>query len=188
MLTRDQAWEKVTEWIKNPNLRKHCLAVEAAMLAYADKYDITDDVEKEKWAIAGLIHDADWEKWPDLHPQKTIEWLKEIETEEDLINAVASHGANLGIEPQTQMARVLRAVDELTGFIVAVTLVHPNKKLREVNVDSILSKSKWGSKRFAQGVNRQEIETAAKELGVELEDHIQMVLSAMQKISKELGL
>jgi predicted hydrolase (HD superfamily) len=183
MITRDQAWEKVTEWLENKNLQKHCLAVEAAMLGYAEKFKVGD---KEKWAVVGLVHDADWEKWPKEHPQRTLDWLKENGADEEMLNAVASHGAAFGIEPKSQMAKVLRSVDELTGLIIATALVHPNRKLSEVTLGSVLSK--WKDKSFAKGVNREEIEAAADELEVNLKDHLQTVLLSLQKISVKLNL
>lgn len=185
MITRERAWEKLNELMKNPNLVKHCLAVEAAMLAYADHFDIADP-EKEKWAVAGLLHDADYEKYPDQHPQIIVEWLKEQEADEDLINAVEAHGFEFGVEPKTLMAKALRAVDELTGLLVAVALVRPSKKLSDVTVDSVLKK--WGDKAFARGVKREDIERGASEIKVPLEKHIEIVLAAMQGTSKVLGL
>lgn len=183
MVNRNVALEKINEWIENPNLKKHCLAVEAAMIGYAEKFGVE---EKEKWSVAGLIHDADYQKWPKDHPNRILRWLEENGAEEDLINAVASHGVNLGIAPQSQMAKVLRSVDELTGLVIAVALVRPSKSLSEVTLEAV--KGKWNKKEFARGVNRKEIEIATKELGIDLDEHIQTVLSALQKISKELEL
>lgn len=186
MLTREKVSQKLNELVKNQNLVKHCLAVEAVLLAYANHFGIKDENERREWSIVGLIHDADWEKYPSEHPQVILEWLQEQDASESLLNAVAAHGFNFGVEPKTLMARCLRAVDELTGLIVAVTLVHPSKRLAEVTVQSILRK--WHGKGFAKGVNRAEIERGAAEIGVPLEEHIQIVLSAMQGISDELGL
>lgn len=185
MISRKQAWQKVNELIENPNLLKHCLAVEAAMLAYADYFNIPEE-EREKWAIAGLIHDADWKKYPQKHPNVVIGWLKKNNADDDLINAVAAHGFEFGIEPGTLMAKTLRAVDELTGFIVAVALVRRSKKLSDVSVESVLKK--WNVSGFARGVKREDIERGAAEINVLLEKHIEIVLKAMQKISKQLGL
>ena len=185
MITRAQAWEKLNQMIDNPNLIKHCLAVEAAMLAYADHFGIKDPKEREKWAVAGLLHDADWEKYPQKHPQVIMEWLKQQGAEEDLINAVAAHGFEFGVEPKSLMAKVLRAVDELTGLIVAVALVK-GRDLDQVRVESVLKK--WKDRRFAAGVKREDIEKGAAELGVPLKKHIAIVLSGMKKAKKQLGL
>lgn len=184
MITRDQAWKKLNQMIKNQNLIKHCLAVEAAMVAYTEHFKISDS-EEEKWAIAGLIHDADWEKYPDQHPHVIIQWLREQQADENLINAIAAHGFNFNIEANSLMAKTLRAVDELTGLIVAVALVK-DKKLANVAVESV--KNKWTKKEFARGVKREDIARGAAEIGVPLDTHIEIVLQAMQRSAKELGL
>ena len=185
MLTRKKAYTKLTQLVKNQNLIRHCLAVEAAMLEYAKKFGITDPKELEKWAIAGLIHDADWEAYPDKHPKVILEWLKEQGASEDIINAVAAHGPEFGVKPKTLMAKTLRAVDEVTGFIVAVALVK-GRSLDNVSVESVLKK--WKKKDFARGVDRAFVEQSAKELGVELSEHIETVLKAMKSIKEQLGL
>lgn len=185
MITRSQAWQEVNELIENQNLVKHCLAVEAAMRAYADHFQVPE-AERQNWAVAGLIHDADWEKYPDQHPNMIIEWLKENGADPSVVNAVASHGFEFDVEPQTLMAKTLRAVDELTGLIVAVTLVRESKKLADVTVESV--RKKWGTTGFAKGVKREDIERGAVEIGVELDDHIATVLKAMQETADELGL
>ena len=185
MLNREQAWQKLNELISNQNLVKHCLAVEAAMLTYADHFSVPK-AESEKWAVAGLIHDADWEKHPDQHPEVVMAWLEEQDANPAIINAVAAHGFEFSTQPETLMARTLRAVDELTGLIVAVALVRESKKLADVTVESI--RKKWGSTGFAKGVKREDIERGADEIGVELNQHIAIVLKAMQNASDALGL
>lgn len=185
MINRAQAFQKLNQLMTNQNLIKHCLAVEAAMSAYADYFKVTP-VEKDKWQVAGLLHDADYEKYPDQHPQIILAWLKEQGASEDLLNAVEAHGYNFGIEAETLLAKTLRAVDELTGLIVAVTLVRESKKLAEVSVESVMKK--WHVSGFARGVNRQDIERGAQEIGVDLEKHVAIVLKAMQGISDPLGL
>ncbi len=185
MITREVAFQKVDELISNPNLIKHCLAVEAAMNAYADYFKVST-AEKEEWAIAGLLHDADWERFPTEHPQIITQWLQEQNENEDLQNAIAAHGFNFNVEAKTLMAKTLRAVDELTGLVVAVTLVRASKKLADVDVESVLKK--WHVAGFAKGVNRDDIEKGAAEIGVPLTEHIQIVLKAMQDISGDLGL
>ncbi|NOY15256.1 MAG: HD domain-containing protein [bacterium] len=183
-MTYDQAKQKLYEMMDNPNLIKHCLAVEAAMLAYADYFEVSKPA-KTKWAIAGLLHDADYQKYPDKHPAVIVDWLKKQNADPDLVNAVAAHGYQFGVAPETLMAEVLRAVDELTGLIIAVALVK-GKKLDNVRVESVLKKIK--DKAFARGVNRQDIKRGAQDLNMSLEDHIQHVLVALQKISDKLGL
>ncbi|MCR4263096.1 MAG: HAD family hydrolase [Candidatus Roizmanbacteria bacterium] len=184
MITREQAWEKLNELIKNQNLIKHCLAVEASMIAYAEYFRVSPQ-EQKKWGIAGLLHDADWEKYPEEHPKIVSQWLKDRHVSEDIINAVEAHGFEFGVEPHTQMAKTLRAIDELTGLIVAVALVK-DKKLHNVTVSSV--QNKWKDKAFARGVKRTDIERGAEEINVLLDEHIQIVLNAMQKNSAELGL
>ena len=185
MITHEIAIQKVDELISNPNLVKHCLAVEAAMRAYADYFKVSTN-EKEQWAIAGLIHDADWERYPQQHPQVIIRWLKELNESEDLQNAIAAHGFNFNVEAKTLMTKTLRAVDELTGLIVAVTLVRESKKLADINVESVLKK--WHVAGFAKGVKREDIEKGAAEIGVSLNEHIQIVIKAMQETAGDLDL
>jgi predicted hydrolase (HD superfamily) len=185
MVSRDQAWDKLNQLVGNGNLVKHCLAVEAGMRAYADYFKLSPE-EKERWGVAGLIHDADWEKHSREHPAIVLGWLKEQGAREDVINAVAAHSFHFGPEAETLMAKTLRAVDELTGLIVAVALVRRSKKLADVSVDSVLKK--WKDKAFARGVNREDIERGAAEIDVDLHDHIRIVLHAMRAISDQLGL
>lgn len=184
MFTRKQAVKIVKQYLDNPNLIKHSLAVEAAMEAYADYFEIRGE-EREQWKISGLLHDADWEKYPKEHPQVIVNHLKRLQVDEKIINAIAAHGFEFGVEAKTLMAKVLRAVDELTGFIVAIALVK-GRDLDKVTVKSVLKK--WKEKRFAAGVKRKDIERGAEEIGLPLERHIEIVLQGMKKIKKELGL
>ncbi|MBI4136449.1 HDIG domain-containing protein [Candidatus Roizmanbacteria bacterium] len=184
MITRKQAWEKLNELITNQNLIKHCLAVEAAMEAYAEYFDIPKE-ERETWRIAGLLHDADWEKYPDEHPRIIAQWLSQQHAPDAIVNAIQAHGFEFGIEPKTRMAQTLRAVDELTGLIVAVALVK-GKKLENVTTNSV--KNKWRDKTFARGVKREDIERGAEELAIPLDIHINIVLTALQKHAHVLGL
>jgi putative nucleotidyltransferase with HDIG domain len=177
--------EKILEsWTKNKNLRKHAYAVEAAMRAYAGTFG--DD--PEKWGVVGLLHDFDYEKYPDLrdHPFKGVEYLKEQGYSGELTEAILAHAEHTGTTRDTILKKCIFAVDELTGLIVAVALVRPSKKLADVNVESV--QKNWREKAFAAGVDRQIIERGAEELGVELTEHIEMVLKAMQGISEKLGL
>lgn len=184
-MIRDDAYSLVTSWTKNKNLVKHMLAVEAAMGALAKHFD--GDVEE--WKILGLIHDADYEKYPEKHPSVLVEELEKPGEDKKLINAVKSHAWKFSKdapEPKTDMEWSLYCCDELTGFIVAVTLVRPEKKLSKVAVENILKK--WPEKSFAKGVHREQIEYCDEKLGIKLSDFIQIVLSSMQKIAGELGL
>ncbi len=183
-MDRKQALQLLKEYTTNANLINHSLAVEAAMGAYAEKFG--EDVEK--WKIVGLIHDFDYEKYPDMavHAQKGAEILKEQGYPEDVVYAVHCHNEYHGLPRKSLLDKTLFAVDELCGFIVAVTLVRPNKSLAEVKVKSV--KKKMKDKAFARQVSREDIRNGAEELGVEPDEHIQTVLSAMQSISADLGL
>ena len=177
--TREEAWELLNEYTTNPNLVKHGLAVEAAMRAYARRFD----EDEEKWGIVGLIHDFEYEKYPDLgpegHPFKGTEILREKGWPEALIRGVQAHAPDLtGIEFQNDMEKAIYAVDELTGLIIAVALVRPSKSIMDVKVRSV--KKKWKDKGFAAGVDRGDIEEGAEMLGVPLSEHIGVVLEAMQ--------
>jgi putative nucleotidyltransferase with HDIG domain len=183
-MSREQAWELLTEYTKNPNLIKHALAVEAAMRAYARKFG----EDEEKWGVVGLIHDFDYESFPTV-PEHTTEGariMRERGWPEEFIHAMQSHADYSGIPRDSLMEKALFAVDELTGLIVAVALVRPSKSIMDVKVKSV--KKKWKDKAFAAGVNRQDIEEGAAELGMELSEHIATVLEAMQEIADELGL
>jgi len=184
MITREEAWTLLNEYTKSPNLIKHALAVEAGMRAYARTYG-----EDEKlWGIAGLIHDFDYEQHPTLeeHPMVGVAILRELGWPEEIIQAVEGHARHLGIPRVSRMAKTLFAVDELTGLITAVALVRPSKSILDVKLKSV--KKKWKDSAFARGVNREDVEQGAAELGVELNEHISTVLSAMQGIAGELGL
>jgi putative nucleotidyltransferase with HDIG domain len=189
MSTREEAWQLMTEYTKNQNLARHMLAVEAAMRAYALKYG---EVE-ELWGIAGLLHDFDYERYPDLsvegHPVVGARILRERGWPEEIIRAMLAHaGEYTGVKPESLMEKTLVAVDELTGFLVAVALVRPTRDIRDiVKIQSI--KKKWKDRAFAAAVNREEIEQACQELGVDLwTEHVPLVLEAMQGIAAELGL
>lgn len=183
-MNRDDAMALLREYTKNENLIKHMLAVEAAMRAYARKYG----EDEEMWGITGLLHDFDYERWPSLedHPLKGAEILQEKGYPEEVIYAIKSHNTLLGLPRKSLMDKTLFAVDELTGFITAVTLVRPSKSLEEVEVKSVRKRMK--DKAFARGVNREDIIQGAAELGVDLDEHIAFVIEAMKGIAKELGL
>ncbi len=183
-MKRQDAWDLLTEFTKNPNLIKHALAVEAAMRAYARKFG----EDEEKWGIVGLIHDFDYEQHPTLeeHPFAGAKILKERGWPDDIIKAVLAHADHTGVKRESLMEKALFAVDELTGLIVAVALVRPTKSILDVTVESV--KKKWKEKSFAAGVKREDIERGAQELGVPLDEHIAIVLEAMKGIASELGL
>lgn len=179
---REYAWNVLREWTEGDNLRKHALAVEIAMRAYANRFG----EDEERWGVTGLLHDMDYEKHPDLseHPKVGVAALQELGYPQDVCDAILGH-ANL-VPRETLMAKVLYAVDELTGFITAVALVRPSKKLADVELKSI--KKKWKDKAFARGCNRDEMAQGAEELGVALDEHISFVLAAMQEKADLLGL
>ena len=186
-ITREKAWELVNEFTENQNLVRHMLAVEAAMRAYARKFG----GDEELWGIVGLIHDFDYEQNPDLsvegHPVTGAKILRERGWPEEIVRAMLSHASEYtGVVQETLLERVLFAVDDLTGFLVAVALVRPSKSILDVKLKSV--RKKWRDKAFAAAVNRQQIENSAEALGVELNDHLQTVLEAMKEIAPELGL
>ena len=182
--SRDEAQAILTEWTRNTNLRKHAYAVEAAMRAYAER----SRQDPDEWGVVGLLHDFDYEKYPDAqnHPYRGVEHLRGQGRPEELVEAILAHAEYSGVARDTPLKKAIFAVDELTGLIVAVALVRPSKKLADVTVESILKK--WNDKRFAAGVNRGLIEQGAREMGVPLEEHIEVVLKAMQGIADRLGL
>lgn len=187
MKTREDAWQLVNEFTANPNLVKHMLAVEASMRAYARRFG----EDEELWATVGLVHDFDYEQNPDLsvegHPVTGSRILRERGWPEEIIRAALSHASEYtGVPRETRMEKTLYAVDELTGLITAVALVRPSKSIHDVKVKSV--RKKWKDKAFAAAVDRQEIERAADDLGVELWEHVSVVLGAMQGIAGELGL
>jgi len=180
----EEAQATLNEWTRNVNLKKHAYAVAAAMRAYAERSG--DD--PEKWAVVGLLHDFDYEKYPDAqnHPYRGVEHLRAQGRPDELIQAILAHAEYSGVARDTPLKKAIFAVDELTGLIVAVALVRPSKKLADVSVEAVLKK--WHDKRFAAGVNRKLIEQGASELGVPLEEHVAIVLKAMQGIAGQLGL
>jgi predicted hydrolase (HD superfamily) len=185
--TREEAWELLNEYTKNPNLVKHALAVEAAMRSYAQYFD----EDEEKWSIVGLIHDFEYDRYPDLgpegHPFKGKQILTEKGYPEELIRAVQAHAPYItGVTPETNMEQAIYAVDELTGLIIAVALVRPTKSILDVKVSSVMKK--WKDKSFARGVKREDIEEGAEMLGVPLNEHISIVLNSMKGIADDLGL
>jgi putative nucleotidyltransferase with HDIG domain len=182
--SREQALGLLHEWIANPNLRKHCYAVEAAMRACARRAG----TDEERWGITGLIHDFDWERHPDLerHPVQGVAVLRGNGWPEDVCRAVLGHATHTGVPRDSAMAKALYACDELAGFLVACALVTPGKSLDQVEVAGVKKKMKRAD--FARNVSREDILNGAAELGVDLDQHIAFVLEAMRGIKGELGL
>jgi putative nucleotidyltransferase with HDIG domain len=185
MLDRDQAWRLLTEYTASESLRKHALAVEACMRAYARKLEPEQEL---KWSITGLLHDFDYEKHPSLqeHPFVGNKILEERGYPDEIRRAILSHADYSGVPRETPMQKALFACDELAGFITATALVKPSKSLAEVDAKSVRKKMK--DKAFARSVSREDIIKGAEELGVELEDHIAFCIEAMRQIAPELGL
>lgn len=186
-MNRQEAWELVCEYTQSPQLRRHMLAVEAAMKAYARYFG----QDEERWGLVGLLHDFDYERYPDVakngHPNTGAPILRERGVDEEIVQAILSHATEVtGVERQSKLEHTLYAVDELTGLITAVALVRPSKDIRDVKVKSV--RKKWKTKAFAPGVNREEIEAGAAALNIDLSEHIRFVLEAMQGAATELGL
>jgi putative nucleotidyltransferase with HDIG domain len=181
-MTYNEAMDLLKEYTKSESLLRHALCVETAMRCYAKKFG----EDEEKWAITGLLHDFDYEKYPDNHPYKGAEILKDIGLEEDIIEAIMGHAQYTGVSRNTDMAKTLFAVDELSGFLYAYALVRPSKNLKEIKLKSI--KKKLKDKAFAKGVNREDIELGVKELGVDLGEHIMFVAECLQNNADNIGL
>jgi putative nucleotidyltransferase with HDIG domain len=187
--TRDDALALVHEYTASDSLRKHMLAVEAAMRAYAEKSG--DDVER--WGLAGLIHDFDYERFPndahsatEQHPAEGVRILRERGWPEDILDAILGHAQYSGVPRVSEMSKTLFAVDELTGLITATALVRPSKSVHEVEARSVRKKMK--DKAFARGVSREDVIQGAEALGVDLDEHIAFVIGAMQRSASALGL
>jgi putative nucleotidyltransferase with HDIG domain len=182
--SRDEAWELFCEWTESDSLRKHVLGVEAAMRAYARKYD----EDEELWGVTGILHDLDYERYPEPdrgHPRVALKLFEERGYPRDLIDAVAGHATYLGVPRETRLAKALFAVDELTGFIAAVALVRPTG-IAGMTPKSIKKKLKQPS--FAAAVNREEIREGAEALGEDFDEHLAFVIAAMEPEAEALGL
>jgi len=184
MLSRDQAWDILCEFTKSDGLRKHALAVEACVTAYARKFG----EDEPKWSVTALLHDFDWEIHPTLpdHPTKGEPILAERGVPEEIRRAILSHADFTGVPRLSALEKVLFACDELAGFITAISYVKPSRSVMEVDVTSV--KKKMKDKAFARSVNRQDIVNGAAELGVPLEEHVDFCVKAMQARAEELGL
>ena len=183
MITRDEALALFFFFNKSESLKHHALSVEATMRAFAEK----EGEDPEYWGIVGLLHDIDWEMFPEEHCRKAPELLKEIGTPDDVIHAVCSHGWGLvsDVKPERQMEKILYTIDELTGLVYATALMRP-EKMEGMSVKSV--KKKWKDKRFAAGVNRELIEKGSEMCGIEIPELIETTIAAMSKVSKEIGL
>jgi len=185
---REQAWGLLTEFTQSESLRKHALAVEACMRAYARKFASDSPEIEELWGVVGLLHDFDYEKYPSLddHPYKGNEILKERGYSDEVRRAIMSHAEYSGVTRDTPMEKTLFACDELAGFITACALVKPGKSLAEVEAKSVRKKMK--DKAFARSVKREDIVNGATDLGVDLEEHIAFCIEALKGIADQLGL
>lgn len=183
-MDRNAAWCLLTEFTQSENLRKHAMAVEACMRAYARKFGEDED----KWAVVGLIHDFDYERYPtaEEHPYKGNEILVQRGWPEDVRRAIMSHAEYTGVSRDSLLEKALFACDELAGLITAVALVKPSKSLSEVDAKSVRKKMK--DKAFARSVNRNDIINGAAGLGVDLDEHIAFCIEAMRAVAPELGL
>ena len=186
---REDALAIVHEFTASDSLRKHMLAVEAAMRAYAERFGEDPD----RWGLAGLVHDYDYERWPNAehaadreHPAEGVRLLRERGWPEDILEAILGHASYSGVPRASRMARALFAVDELTGLVTATALVRPSKSVHEVDAKSVRKKMK--DKAFARGVSREDVMRGAEELGVDLDEHIGFVIEAMRREADALGL
>ena len=187
--SRDDALAIVHEYTKSDSLRKHMLAVEAAMRAYAAKFG----EDADRWGLAGLVHDFDYERFPndahsatEEHPAEGVRILRSHGFPEDILEAILGHATYSGVPRESKMAKTLFAVDELTGLITATALVRPSRSVMEVEAKSVRKKMK--DKAFARGVNRDDVINGAADLGVDLDEHIDFVIKAMQGSAESLGL
>lgn len=181
---REAAWVLLCEYTTSDSLRKHALGVEAVMRAYARQYG----EDEERWGMVGLLHDFDYERHPTMaeHPAKGSEILKDLDYPEDIRYAILCHAPYLGLERKSLMDKAILAVDELVGFITAVTLVQPSKRVADVKVSSV--KKKLKDKAFARSVNREDIYLGMADLGLAPDDHIAFTIQAMTAVAERLGL
>ena len=188
-MNRSQALQLMEEWTQSESLRKHMLSVEAAMVAYARQFG----EDEEAWAVAGLLHDFDYERFPNEaqaadaeHPSEGVRHLRSLGVSEEICQAILGHAQFTGVARETRMAKALFAVDELCGLITAAALVRPSKSVLDLEASSV--KKRMKDKAFARGVSREDVLLGAQELGVELEAHIAFVIEAMRQRADALGL
>jgi putative nucleotidyltransferase with HDIG domain len=186
-VSRDDAWSLLQSWVTSPSLRRHCLCVEAAMRAYARKLG----EDEELWGVTGLLHDADYERFPDMddevhgHPRTIMAELERRDAPPEMVRGIASHADFLGVSRDTPMERTLHAVDELSGFLVACAVVRP-EGIRGLTPKSVKKKLKQPS--FAAAVDREDVRTSAEELGLEFDEHVAFVIAALEEQADELEL
>ncbi len=186
-LPRAEAWELLTSWVRSESLLRHCLGVEAAMIAYARR----NGADEELWGVTGLLHDADFERHPDMddevagHPRTILAELRRREAPQEVVDAIAGHAPYLGIPRETDLAKTLFAVDELSGFIAACAKVRP-EGIRGLTPKSVKKKLKQPS--FAAAVDREDVRGGAEELGVDFDEHCRIVIAALEERAGELGL
>lgn len=187
MPTRQEAYDLLCEWVESESLRRHNLAVEAALRAYARHYG----EDEELWGLTGLLHDMDYERHPDMddtengHPRTELRLFRERGYPPEMIHAVEAHATFLGVPRESLLDKALLACDEMTGLILACAYVRPDKNLRDVKVSSV--KKKWKNRKFTEAIDRDENEHFIVELGVDFDEHIERVLVAMQAVAEELG-
>jgi predicted hydrolase (HD superfamily) len=184
--SRDDAWRLLTEWTAGEALRKHGLAVEAAVAWYGEHRFGVRDAELETWRAAGLLHDFDYERYPDTHPVRGAEELRRLGYPDELVEAVLGHGDHTGVPRTSLLARTVYACDEMTGFVIAVAYVRPNRSLDEVDVRAVTKKMR--DKGFARQVPRDQLEKGAVELGVPFEEHVANVVDGLKTARGALGL
>ncbi|MGM0397088.1 MAG: HD domain-containing protein [Bacillota bacterium] len=182
--TREEAYELLTKYVENDSQIKHALAVEATMVHFAELFN----EDAEKWGVIGLIHDLDYDKYPEEHCKVTEQLLKEEGWPEDYIRGVMSHGWKLctDVEPKEKMEKVIYTIDELTGLVAATALMRPSKSIMDLEAKSV--KKKWGQKSFAAGVNRDVIAEGVEMLGMDLKEVIHETIMGMRKVADEIGL
>jgi putative nucleotidyltransferase with HDIG domain len=183
-LSREQAWDLFCSWTESESLRRHVLAVEAAMRAYARRFG----EDEERWGLVGMLHDLDYERYPDLetgHPRMALEELRKQGFSEEFVRAVASHADFLGVSRDSPLEKTLFAVDELSGFVMACAFVRP-EGIHGMTPKSVKKKMKTPA--FAAAVNRDELRSGAEELGVDFDEHVALVIAALEERSEELGL
>jgi predicted hydrolase (HD superfamily) len=186
MPSRDDAWNLLCEWTKSDALRKHGRAVEGAVGWYGERhFGVTGD-ELETWRAAGLLHDFDYERFPDTHPVEGAAELERRGYPNDLVQAVLGHGDHTGVARVTDLARTVYACDEMSGFVIAVALVRPNRSLDEVDARAVTKKMK--DKGFARQVPRDQLVKGADEIGVPFEQHVENVVAGLKTVREDLGL
>lgn len=181
--SRDQQLTLMHQYVESESLRRHMYSVEAACRAYARVFGEDEDT----YGAAGLMHDFDYERWPEEHPLRGAEMLREAGYPEPVIRAILAHYPDrTGVQPETRLERTLHACDEITGLVTAAALVRPSRSVADLEAKSVIKKMK--DKQFAAGVDRDDVRRAAEELGVELPEHVQFVIDAMRGIAPELGM